>query len=269
MRYFKFLIGKILNWILNLTAPTNPLSISIKEYEDEIFIENHLGYAVFLNEKFKKSDYQFDMLYKEILSNLDQNKSIFVIGKFTSIEFIKNLDFFNGKIYIIEFSKSNHDLQFRTINLLDQVFKSKIILFHFDIIFDLKNQFKVDDFISEIENISLVRINDFITLNFLFQSGSISIEKKPIIVIQNVNFNQFLYLNFNNLLLSNNYFMCLIQINDEYHFLRMDELNVNTLLQKNIADFHNYDFSDLNLFIYTERDKIYIQDCYLKMSQIR
>ena len=63
--------------------------------------------------------------------------------------------------------------------------------------------------------------------------------------------------------------MCLIQINDEYHFLRMDELNVNTLLQKNIADFHNYDFSDLNLFIYTERDKIYIQDCYLKMSQIR
>ena len=93
MCYFKFIISKILNWILNLTASKKPLSKSIKEeYEDEIFIENHLGYAVFLNEKFKKSDYQFDKLYKELLSNLNQNKSIFVIGKFTSIEFIQNLE---------------------------------------------------------------------------------------------------------------------------------------------------------------------------------
>ena len=267
MSYFKFLLGRILHWILNLTTPNNLLYVSDIEQKDEIFIESHHGYSVFLSEKNKSNCSEFVKLYKVVLNNLDQNKSIFVIGKFTSIEFIQNLDFFQGKIYTIEFSKSHHDLQFRTINLLDQEFKSRTILFNFN--FNIKNVFQINDFIDDNEDFSLIRINDLLVIDFLLQEGSKTIMNKPIIVIQNVNLNQFLGLNFNNLLYSYNYFMCLIQINDEYEFLQMDELHLNTLVQKKIYDFHNYDLSDVNLFIYTERDKLYVQDCYVKMSQIR
>ena len=66
MTYFKFLLGKILNWILNLTAPKNLLNISIKDSKDEIFIENHLGYSVFLNEKNKIDSLNFRLNFFNI-----------------------------------------------------------------------------------------------------------------------------------------------------------------------------------------------------------
>jgi hypothetical protein len=248
MKYFSIVISKLLIWVLNYTSKNKSFYISNSKESDNILIEKYYDSYLFTNKKNVIHENEVIDFFKFILEDLDNNTCFLMIGNYTSVELIQNLKLFNGKVYIIEFSKFQYELQFLTNNLLDINTKSRLILFNYDLNF--KNSINLFDLIYDYNKISFVRLNELEIILYIIKNDNQLLLNKPIIFLEKINLKKFIDLNFITLFKSYDYHLCTIQIINKYNFINLDDLNLNYLKHENV----DYVFKSVNLFIYDYKD---------------
>lgn len=248
MKFFRIFISKLLIRILNYTSPKKTFYSSNIEENDNILIEQYNGFNLFTEKKIVEREFEIIDFFKYVFEDIDKNSCFLMLGNYTSVEVIQNINFFSGKIYIVEFSKFQYDLQFLTNNLFDSLTKSRLILFNYDL--NINNTLKLADFIYDFDKISFIRINKIETFRYILHEGDKILLNKPIIFLEKVSIKQFIDFNIISLLKYFGYYICTIQVNNSSSFIKMDNLNLNYLKQENI----NKTFEYVNFLIFTNEN---------------